>query len=334
MTSRNYCFTINHESECAIEDFGRSFQGICEQTAHLKRIVCQIERGESSGRLHIQGYLELTSPVRIVAIKNWSSSPLWAYGHYECRRGTVEQAYAYCRKENSRVSGPYEFGDWTRLNQQGRRNDLESVAKRLRTGVSLDTVAQEFPVEFIRFSGGIRNLWEHMQTVSQFELVPRDWQSRLIDILEGPVHHRAIYWIYESQGNTGKSYFCKYAVARWKAYYSTGGKHDRLLYSFKGEPIVLFDFCRDMQTSQEEEVGTSARIDRVPYPVLESIKNGQVGSGGMYGCGQRIFSPPHLVCFANYRPDVSKLSRDRWRIYRIDGQYSLEYESVENVEEQ
>lgn len=49
------------------------------------------------------------------------------------------------------------------------------------------------------------------------------------------------------------------------------------------------------------------------YASVESIKDGLVFSGKYEG-GSKLFPRPHVIVFANWNPDLSKLSLDRWDI--------------------
>jgi len=42
-------------------------------------------------------------------------------------------------------------------------------------------------------------------------------------------------------------------------------------------------------------------------------------------------NPPHLVIFANFPPDQSKLSRDRWFVYKIENLDLVQYRELEPV---
>ena len=50
---------------------------------------------------------------------------------------------------------------------------------------------------------------------------------------------------------------------------------------------------------------------------MESFKNGRFFSP-KYGSCLKRFKPPHVVVFANYMPDLEKLSMDRWDIMDLD----------------
>ena len=69
---------------------------------------------------------------------------------------------------------------------------------------------------------------------------------------------------------------------------------------YNGQRIVLFD----LSPSQE---------DRFNYEVLESIKNGLMFSSS-YESRMKVFAIPHVIVFANWAPDESKLSADRWNV--------------------
>lgn len=58
-------------------------------------------------------------------------------------------------------------------------------------------------------------------------------------------------------------------------------------------------------------------LDRIPYPVLEQLKNGLWQSAKYMG--KRVYreEPANLLIFANDFPLIEKLSIDRWDIYEI-----------------
>jgi len=76
----------------------------------------QLEEGEQGLHRHLQGYLELSKPQRL----SWLKAQLSGTAHWEPRRGTREQARDYARKSDTRVEGPWEYGDW----QAGGRGEL------------------------------------------------------------------------------------------------------------------------------------------------------------------------------------------------------------------
>ncbi len=84
-------------------------------------LVYQEEIGES-GTHHFQGYCEFTEQLVLSAAKAILGG---AQTHIERRRGSQEQAIAYCKKDDTRLAGaqPQEFGT---PRSQGKRMDLEA----------------------------------------------------------------------------------------------------------------------------------------------------------------------------------------------------------------
>lgn len=72
--------------------------------------------------------------------------------------------------------------------------------------------------------------------------------------------------------------------------------------------IVIFGLPRSME-------------DYVSYEAIESVKDG-IFFSGKYESGMCLFKPPHILIFANFMPDESKLSSDRWRITRLGEPFS------------
>lgn len=83
----------------------------------------------------------------------------------------------------------------------------------------------------------------------------------------------------------------------------TGGKNQDIYYAYNYEQVVIFDLPR-------------AKEEYVPYDVMESFKNGYFLST-KYECKPVRFNPPHVIIFANFHPDMTKLSYDRWEIKEI-----------------
>lgn len=66
------------------------------------------------------------------------------------RRGSRDQARDYCRKEESRIDGPFEFGSWSEKTP-GRRTDLEGLMEGVRNGKSDLEIYEEMPESAARF---------------------------------------------------------------------------------------------------------------------------------------------------------------------------------------
>lgn len=137
------------------------------------------------------------------------------------------------------------------------------------------------------------------------------WQQDIISYAEGPVHQRKIYWFYERQGNTGKSFLTKYLYLKYNAIICTGKSTDIF-----NQVKVWMDTNEDQSPSLVVCDIPRVNQDYVSYQSLECLKNGLIYSGKYEG-GVCCFEMPHVICLSNAPPDLNKMSMDRWAIYRI-----------------
>lgn len=145
-----------------------------------------------------------------------------------------------------------------------------------------------------------------------------EWQEHVEYILESEPNDRTIWWFWEPKGNCGKSALVKHI---WLKYWG-----EVVIATGKGND-VRNQICRHVNGVPEKEIeGKPIKIalldfsrsieDYVSYETIEQIKNGLLYSGKYEGgvCG---FNPPHVMCFANFEPEIDKLSADRWEIINI-----------------
>lgn len=140
------------------------------------------------------------------------------------------------------------------------------------------------------------------------------WQKELYEIVMNKPDRRKIYWYWEPKGNTGKSHFCDYMAdyhPKDVFVLEAVGKFNDVANILKNArdagwtgKICLIDLPRQCQDKESL------------YRPLENIKNGRVTSGKYDGCVLR-WNPGHVVVFANWEPEWTALSTDRWRPHRI-----------------
>lgn len=130
-----------------------------------------------------------------------------------------------------------------------------------------------------------------------------DWQIEIINKIEGPVDKRKIHWYWEPNGNVGKTIFTRHLLIKYKCAFFQGGKKSDIAYAYNGEPICIFNFPR---TSE----------GHISYDAIEGLKDGLVFSA-KYESRYKIFNRPHVIVFANFEPDYSALSSDRWDVNYI-----------------
>lgn len=143
------------------------------------------------------------------------------------------------------------------------------------------------------------------------DVVWRSWQQEIIDIIDGPVHPRKIYWFWEPDGN---SHLVRYDLPLFMNYRCIvgGGKKDNVFHQVAvayekdedADPqLILMDIPRSAQKW-------------CSYGALEDLKNGFVNSGKYEG-GVFCWMKPHVIVFANEEPDYDEMSADRWHVKRL-----------------
>lgn len=138
-----------------------------------------------------------------------------------------------------------------------------------------------------------------------------NWQEKLEKMIIEKPNDRHIYWIYERKGNVGKTTMAKYLFRKYNAMV-VGGKATDIKYAvcewLKKRPLemAIFHFVRSNE-------------NYISYQGLEEIKDGFFFSP-KYETGMVDIPNPIVVCFANFPPDVTSMSLDRWKIYEmVDG---------------
>lgn len=187
----------------------------------------------------------------------------------------------------------------------GFRSDLKRMRELVLEGASEFELWSEIPSTMIRYHqavGRFRNI--HQQHVRLADLAPYvplpGWQSELVEELKGPVHSRNIMWYTCPAGNAGKSFLANhYEPAR--SFVVSGGKHDDIIFAFSQKTDVqnvFFDYGRSQEVT-------------FPYQLLEKFKDGRM-TVAKYQSADFMFKVPHVIIFANFPPDLTKLSLDRW----------------------
>lgn len=128
---RNWCFTLNNPTQ---EE--RSFFSNFQLGDYFVYLIYQEEKGEN-GTIHFQGYVECREKRAL----NWLQIHLNNRAHFEPRKGTQEEAIAYCKKEETRVDGG-QSGEFGQPKPQGRpagtteerRAAAVDTLKKLRKG--------------------------------------------------------------------------------------------------------------------------------------------------------------------------------------------------------
>ena len=125
MASRNWLGTYNNPTDIPHEYLEKGFN-----TLKAKYVCGQLEKGEN-GTPHVQFFVNLNPPQRLSAlVKAFPGS------HFE-KVKINNGAHDYCMKEDSRIEGPWQFGekpvqrnnktDWQRVKDQAVNGDFNDI---------------------------------------------------------------------------------------------------------------------------------------------------------------------------------------------------------------
>lgn len=128
--SRGWCFTINHYDSRDIEALRNYFH----DTPSCDYLIFGFEEG-ANGTPHLQGYLHHENARAGTSIRHACRDR----GHWERAAGSPAQNKAYCSKQATESCPVVELG---KLPTQGRRSDLETLAQRIKSGETLQSVLQ------------------------------------------------------------------------------------------------------------------------------------------------------------------------------------------------
>lgn len=234
-----WCFTLHPEEE------GQSLHEWMEyqwSSGMFKYMVGQAERGTETGRVHLQGFVVLETKKRLSSMKQLDKR-----AHWEPMQGTVAQAVAYCKKTDTRVDGPWEYGE---IKGAGRPSTLELVGDMVKAGKTDQEIAEEVPTVFMRQYKGIREL----RVALKIRIKVRDWAPEI--------------WVLYGPSGTGKSAFAK---ANWPdAYWKPKDRGDTFWWDgYSGEETVVID---DMQGCRMKLNDAQNLMDR--YPLKVPFKGG------------------------------------------------------------
>lgn len=160
--------------------------------------VAQEEKAPDTGRIHLQGYVEFGSIVHVSWLKRTFNKRI----HWERRKGNAKQASDYSEKEESRLPGGRTWKKGVlSVVEPGKRNDLHEVADKILAGNSLKRIAEEHPVQVIKFAKGIQTLIDLVQEV------PEDLAKTVI-ILYGAPGSGKSSWAKRYLKDLGETYYC------------------------------------------------------------------------------------------------------------------------------
>jgi len=299
------CFTWNNYPDGALQILIRSVG-----TTGIKYLIAGHEVGDS-GTPHLQGYLQSNHDMFKRFKTAWGCNSI----HFEKQKGDSKEAADYCKKDGDFL----EAGQYAHIEspkkRQGARSDLAEIQERITAGDTYETLCETHFTQMAKYSRFIKErvskrdeLLTIQELAEKFEQTsPRPWQKTIIDLVETPPSKRKIHWVWDPYGNVGKSWMASYLAVKKAAIILEGGKKADMAYIWAQKPgkVAVFDLSRTQESF----------LDGV-YSLAESLKNGRVVST-KYESKSVCFEVPHVIIFANFEPDRTKWSDDRYDIIRV-----------------
>lgn len=300
--AQRFCFTLNNyteDEEQQLADFAES-----DECTYL---VYGRETGEN-GTPHLQGFVICERRFLISALK---TKPGFARCHLEVSRGTNIQAVTYCKKDGD----VEEYGEMplaAEKNRAGSRNDVQECVEWLEGFIEEEhrapteqEVALLMPVALLRYSNFMRlvALRAPPPVLQQGEV--RDWQVELDEILCSPCEDdRKVHFYIDGAGGKGKSWFCRWFLT----------KHPEICQMM--HPAGYADMAFALDASKRVFLFNVSRtgMEYLQYRFLEDLKDRMVFSTKYNSTMKILDHVPHVVVFSNERPDMSKMSFDRYDI--------------------
>ena len=151
--SKNFVFTINADEEQSAT-WPLADECPIEPPEGYRYMLCQVEAAPTTGQIHLQGFIVFERNQRVGRV---AAMEPFRHAHVEVMKGTVKSNEEYCSKDESRIKGPWRFGD---IPVQGRRTDWADVKEMIASGKSRKEVYTEAP-HLANCCRGVETLYEH-----------------------------------------------------------------------------------------------------------------------------------------------------------------------------
>lgn len=298
---QRWCFTINNYTNEHEEQLKKLFEeGV------VKYLVYGREVAPETKTPHLQGYLNFgTTRKRLQTVKNLC--PALSHAHLEGAKGNGNQNRTYCIKEGDFV----EFGE---VINQGKRTDLDDMKARVQEGVyDMYELLTEFPSawKYQRVLGQYIRLAQKRRRAPTDPLAGKqlyEWQKTCLSLVTNPAPERKVHWFLDPVGANGKTTLAMKLMCDFpgEVFYTSGGRFPDIAFAYLNEGMpdnIILDFPRDKE-------------EYVNYGAIENFKNG-IFTSPKYASQTVFRSITTVIVFANFEPDRSKLSEDRWQVHNI-----------------
>lgn len=298
---RSYFLTLNNYT--TVED--ELFQSLLkDKTLHY--ITFGYEIGTKNKVPHIHSLLNYKNPKAWKAIKK-----LFPRADIRIPRD-VAAVMEYCQKD-----GNYKEAGKKPLSKKaagtiGAKAGHTKIKELINQGKTYLEIFDEIGDQAIRYKRSIEQtiglkkiqIEKDAAKAEMLKAKLREWQADVLKLLEQQ-DERKILWIFDKEGNHGKTWLAKYLLATKDAMYVDNSKKADAAYAWDGQDYIVFDFTRQ----QEEHIN---------YGTIEGLKNGIIFSSKYESTTKYSKKIIKIIIMANWKPNVGALSMDRWQLIQLD----------------
>lgn len=287
--------------------------------------VCFGREVGENGTPHLQGYLQSSQKQLTRLVLAFEG----AKPHLERQRGPTGPteaetkgeggepwtAIGYCMKDGDFFEAGVK--EDIQPKKQGQRTDLEGALKDVKEGKNDLEMFETHTETMFRFNKSIERYRQLLQEQNALSALREEygglslwkWQNALAVLCDKSPDPRKIIWIWSIEGNMGKSAMASWLVVMKDACLLEPSKKAdmALVFCQNPKPIVVFDCTR---ATEKGAIGPA-------YSLAEAMKNGTIFSG-KYNSRTVYFKKPHVIFFANFAPDMTIWSDDRYAIHKLD----------------
>lgn len=323
----NWCFTWNNYTQEDINTVKEHWISLPD----MRCIMFEPEIAPKTKTPHLQGFFIFHKIKSFKQVKAMISPKI----RLSQMRKPIEANERYCSKDGKAIligSLPMSQKEKGEHGIKGKGNGFEAISVWTRfkndceKGLSHKELMSKYPAIAVQYPNGFDRYVETFAPRVPFDIVKKHgsfypWQQQLMDIIELGPDARSVIWIYSVAGNAGKSDMFKHLVCLPNSPFEPlmNATTRDLSCAWKCGS-VLFDFARDN--------------GGVPfnYAFMEMVKNGFVFSAKYASQTKKALNMTKqrwVICFSNERPDISKLSLDRWAIFEIMNDLKLHWRDPE-----
>lgn len=217
--------------------------------------------------------------------------------------------YNYLEKENDKVYKIKLGVQFNNINIDDLNNNQYNIYKKIiqshKSKYTLWNDESLLNSTCIRCTNWVEKMYEYKpNNIKLFEYKELfEHQKIWWELLENQ-NKREILWIYDKDGGSGKTEFCNWLIDNKDCYFIDGGKYSDIMYGYDNQEYIIFDIPRSVE-------------DFTPYKAMEAFKNGKCFSSKYTSMMKKFGSKKVIVC-ANFKPELTKLTNNRWNIIEIE----------------